>query len=538
MSPMYDKRMLRQILPLLALLLLAESASAQMKLLSSDEHEPAMKLLESTRRIPLRLASKDVQESADPLVKLVWETRETQRRRLLSTSEHTPWQIMHALLGLRQDLLLLHEGKVTNGLDWILTGPLYQSECWFEKTESGGRAHPFSKPYWFEGHVNQFLSMLASCRLPLATEFRTENGTITMKDMLRHAQMNVTSRGEVTWTLWALATYLPSDARWVNNEGEDWSIEKLVELEVGKPVGGPTSPCGGTHGLFALAQARNVYLRSGRPLTGVWFEADQKIRRYVQTTRILSNPDGSLSSSYFKAREVKPEFDKRVGSQGHLLEFLMMSVSQEELQAPWVRKAIELLCRELMDNRTEYVRCSPLYHSTNALTIYLERMAAASKMSAPAKEAEQAPPGKSVSRTRLLAPPEIVMGAEAVDASGAEPGESVPEAFLEETAAAPGIPDNRAASAPARRPANQPQRGGDRPPVPDDDIGFPPFPPLDGDSEPAATGNRLPPVRESAGGQGAAAASEPASGAPRSSLDDFLQDTPVPEVGKAPVKSI
>ncbi len=531
MSPMNDKGWLRQFLPLFAFLLLAETVSAQMRLLSSEDYEPSMKLLESGRSIPLRLASKDIQESTDPLVKLVWETRETQRRRLMSTSVHTPWQIMHAVLGLRQDLLLLHDGKVTNGLDWIRTGPLYQSECWFEKTESGGRAHPFSQPYWFEGHVNQFLSMLASCRLPLATEFRTETGTITMKDMLRHAQMNVTSQGEVTWTLWALATYLPSDARWVNNAGEDWSIEKLVELEVGKPVGGPTSPCGGTHGLFALAQARNVYLRSGRPLTGVWFEADQKIRRYVQTARILSNPDGSLSSSFFKAREANPEFDKRIGSQGHLLEFLMMSVSQDELKEPWIRKAIEVLCRELMDNRTEYVRCSPLYHSTNALTIYLERMAAAGRTEPPAKQANQVPAGKPVSQTRLLPP---------LDMKEDSDGETTATAGAEDAPAAADATsvENGRSQKPSSRPAQQPQKGGNRPPVPADDIGFPPFPPLDSDADSAGSRNRLPPVGDAGDGRNFEGSSPSVPGSSRLTLDDFLQEEAEPKTRPAAVKSI
>ncbi len=341
----------------------------------SDDSEPVVILSNGSGRIPVREVSRAVQQSADPLHRLVWDTRETTRHRLLSTKDHTPWQIMHGLLGLRQDLLLSHNGQVVNALEWIQSGPKFQNAAWFEKTVHGGRAHPYIEPYWFEGHINQFVAMLASCNLPLDTKFGTPSGPITMQDMLKNAQMTVNAREEVTWTLWALCTYLPSDARWVNAAGEEWSIEKLVQLETGKTVGGPTSPCGGTHGLFALARARNVHLRSGKPLRGVWFAADQKIRKYIETAKVYRNSDGSLSSGFFKTREYKQDFDKRMASQGHLLEFLMMSVSQEELRSDWVRRAVSMTCNDLNANQNQYASCSPLFHAANALSIYLDRVA-------------------------------------------------------------------------------------------------------------------------------------------------------------------
>ena len=404
MSPLGMQAGVRQILPVLAVWtgILCNVTFAQsgqpVNEGGSTESEPHVILSDNKGGIPVRAASNSVQDSTDPLVKLVWETRESTRQRLLSTKDHTPWQIMHGLLGLRQDFLISHKGKPVSGLEWIQSGPSYQNEPWFETTQYGGRAHPFSKPYWFEGHVNQFLAILATCNLPLETTFQTATGPITMKDMLRNAQMTVNAREEVTWTLWALATYLPSDATWVNAAGEQWSIEKLVQIETGKKVGGPTSPCGGTHGLFALARARNVYLRTGKPLRGVWFEADQKIQKYIEVARVLRNSDGSLTSGFFKTREFKQDFDKRMASEGHLLEFLMMSVSQQQLKEPWVRTAIETTARDLMSNRREYVSCSPLYHATNALSIYLDRVA----QDAPENVAEKPPATKSAALSKEL----------------------------------------------------------------------------------------------------------------------------------------
>jgi hypothetical protein len=372
---------LAQILPLLAAISivsgsvgLGEEPFSNELGAKSPKDEPQVILLESPNKVPIRPASGAVLESNDPLVKLVYETREITRQRLLNTTDHTPWQMMHGLLGLRQDFLINHNGQTINGLDWIKTGPMFKNEPWFQKTSHGGRAHPFNYPYWFEGHINQSLAILAMCNLPLDTEFGTPQGPITMRDMLKNAQMTANAKEEVTWTLWALSTYLPSDAEWINEKGERWSIERLVLLETGKQVGGPTSPCGGTHGLFALARARNVYLKTGKPLRGVWAQADQKIQKYIRTIQTQLNKDGSLSSNFYRGREYKQDFDKRMASMGHLLEFLMVALPQERLKEPWVRRAVEAVANDLKNNRKAYVSCSPLYHATDALTIYLERV--------------------------------------------------------------------------------------------------------------------------------------------------------------------
>lgn len=372
---------LAQILPLLAAISIVSGSAGLGEEPFSNElgakspkDEPQIILLESPNKVPIRPASGAVLESNDPLVKLVYETREITRQRLLNTTDHTPWQMMHGLLGLRQDFLINHNGQTINGLEWMQTGPMFKNEPWFQKTSHGGRAHPFNHPYWFEGHINQSLAILAMCNLPLDTQFGTPQGPITMRDMLKNAQMTANAREEVTWTLWALATYLPSDAEWINEKGERWSIERLVLLETGKQVGGPTSPCGGTHGLFALARARNVYMKTGKPLRGVWAQADQKIQKYIRTIQSQLNKDGSLSSNFFRGRDYKQDFDKRMASNGHLLEFLMVALPVERLQEPWVRRAIEATANDLKNNRKAYVSCSPLYHATDALTIYLERV--------------------------------------------------------------------------------------------------------------------------------------------------------------------
>lgn len=393
----------RHFLPIVALLglLPTNAVDAQIRLspgrvpigdneLNSHIDEPLVAIDEQSSNAVMRPVPLVIQQAKDPLVKLVYETREAQRRRLLSTAEHTPWQIMHGMLALREEFLIRHNGKPVSCLEWIKTGPTFENENWFEKTQvrvltrrgsnnvwqmmTVGRGHPYNKPYAFEGHINQFVAILSMSGVPLETQFSTPQGPVSMRDMLTYAKMTVNEREEVTWTLWALSRYLPPDAEWINAVGEKWSIERLVKIETAKSLQG--APCGGTHGLFALAHARNVYLRSGKPLVGVWQEAEQKIRRYIQTARMQQNSNGTLSSNYFRGREYKQDFDKRMASNGHLLEFLMMALPSQELNDPWVRRAIEATANDLMANRKTEVSCSPLYHATSALSVYLDRVTA------------------------------------------------------------------------------------------------------------------------------------------------------------------
>ncbi len=311
---------------------------------------------------------------ADPLAAQVEEAIRVTSRRFLDTDVHTPWQIIHGLLAYRRDYLLKQHGRKVNALEWIASGPTYQGQPWFEKTSYGGHAHPYNGvPYAFQGHPCQFLACMTMCDLPLDFKFRAGGGeTLTVTDLLHGAQMEVNEREEVTWVLWFLAHYLEPDAQWTNKDGEPWSMERLVQIETGKTV--TASACGGTHGLFALAYARNGFRATGRKLYGPWLEADQKVRRYVEEARMNQNPDGTFSSNYFRGPGHSDEFEKRLGTTGHILEFLCAALPQSQLSEEWPRRAVAALAGDLIQNRLAPCECGALYHAVDSLTIYRTRV--------------------------------------------------------------------------------------------------------------------------------------------------------------------
>ena len=140
--------MVRRFLPIVAFvgLHLGGVADAQIKLspgrvpigdneLNSPIAEPQVTIDEHSSNAVMRATPLVIQQSRDPLVKLAYETREAQRRRLLSTSEHTPWQIMHGMLALREEFLIRHNGLPVSCMEWIKSGPTFENENWFQKTQ-------------------------------------------------------------------------------------------------------------------------------------------------------------------------------------------------------------------------------------------------------------------------------------------------------------------------------------------------------------------------------------------------------------------
>lgn len=282
--------------------------------------------------------------------------------------------MVHGLLALRQNYEIKVDGKKVNGLEWISNGPAYRGQQWFEKTQFGGRAQPYNgTPYVFEGHPNQFIGYMSLCNLPLDHKFKTRGEeTITVADIINNAKMEVREGEDNTWTLWALAHYLGPDARWVNRYNQEWSVEKLVQLEVYSQVN--RAPCGGCHGLFALAYARNGKIQSGAPLTGVWIEADQKVKRYVAEAQAWQNSNGFFSSNSFKGPGYTDDFSKRISTSGHILEFLMGALTQKQVEEEWIRRAVSAISKDLLDHRKDPAECGGLYHAVDSLVIYRDRM--------------------------------------------------------------------------------------------------------------------------------------------------------------------
>jgi hypothetical protein len=310
----------------------------------------------------------------DPLLSKVEQAISVTTRRKLEVGVHSPWQVVHGVLALRQDMMMVKpDGTEISGIDWMASGALWKGDTIFKVTQYGGQGHPFSAKWDFEGHPTQFLGYMCEARMPLDFEFQAGPKKITVRDIINDAKMQIKEGPEVTWTLWALSHYLDTNAEWINARNEQWSIERMLRIEHQNSV--LNSACGGTHGLYALAYARNKHVVNGNRMTSTWLLADNKIKRYITEAERLQSPDGSFSAAYFRGPEQAREFTKRLPANGHVLEFLMRSVPDEDLNKTWIRRGVESVATDLIDNRRTPCDCGPLFHALHALKLYKQRAA-------------------------------------------------------------------------------------------------------------------------------------------------------------------
>ena len=125
--------------------------------------------------------------------------------------------------------------------------------------------------------------------------------------------------------------------------------------------------------MFALTYARNRMISLRRPLRGVWIEADQKVKRFVNEAKALQNTDGSFSSAYFSGPQHSTVFATRLPANGHILEWLMVALPERELNEPWVARGVASVSQDLIDNRLQPVDCGPLFHALHSMILYRSR---------------------------------------------------------------------------------------------------------------------------------------------------------------------
>jgi hypothetical protein len=189
---------------------------------------------------------------------------------------------------------------------------------------------------------------------------------------------------ESSWTIIALSKHLePIDQKWMATDGEEWTLERLVSMEAG-PLGDEaigqekilTGACGGTHRLIGLSIALNNYRtrKPGVELTGGWAAAERRIEWAVEQAKANQLPTGAFSIAFFFRPANSANIDEHLAATGHILEFLAFALPKQQLEAPWIQKAIAYLCGLLERTKQLDLECGALYHAAHGLVLYREKV--------------------------------------------------------------------------------------------------------------------------------------------------------------------
>ena len=256
----------------------------------------------------------------------------------LNARDNSSWEIMHGLIafGPRTEIFRDGPGGTTvNAMGWL---------CWGARCQGAPlivleNNHPHALyGVGLEGHDGQYLAMLAQWRVRPESPMHIGGKDFTVADLIEEEKETCQSGTELTFKLIALAHYLPSDSEWMSRTGEKWNIPKLIKAEIESPINGAT--CGGSHRLLGIANAVKERTKRDEPINGQWARAAKYISDYQRyTLGNLQNPDGSFSTEWFKYPADRPgDIDRKLQTTGHMLEFIVWSLPNDQLRDPRVRE--------------------------------------------------------------------------------------------------------------------------------------------------------------------------------------------------------
>lgn len=296
-------------------------------------------------------------------------------RDLLTT--HGFWTVFHGILGTGPENAMLKDPKrkvKVNAIDYICKGGELRGLA-FLPTKDGLDVE--IRPDWMfvgQGHQDQFVAEMAQWGMLPDRKFRVAGKDYTFQDFINHskARASVKKEQELSWAIVIIGQYFSTNYRWTNNAGEMLRFDDVVRYECDASI--TEAACGGTHRLFGLTWAYHLHLKRGGRKEGVWLDVEKKIADYKKIARQSQNPDGTFSTDYFKSSGREGDTELRISTTGHILEWLALAMTDEELRSPWMQNAVNGLSLLILDMGPRSIDGGALYHAAHGLNIYHERV--------------------------------------------------------------------------------------------------------------------------------------------------------------------
>jgi hypothetical protein len=294
-------------------------------------------------------------------------------RKPLNSREHDAWEAMHGMLAYGIHSRILQgspRGTPITAVGWLCYNKPCKGLTLLYVTPEGELRAKWG--VGLQGHTGQFLAMLAQCDVSPEYPIHVGKQEFTIRDLIDAEKTTCYPKSELTFKLIAFQHYLDLDEKWVNDQGLDWDMPRLIREELAQPIRG--AACGGTHRLSGLSLSVKARQRRGEPLDGEYARAADFIQKYHSYAFRLQNRDGSLSTEWFRGRGDDEDKDRRIKTTGHILEWLCYSLSDEELRQPRTIRAVAYLANLMYSNYDHEWEVGPRSHAIHALIVYDERV--------------------------------------------------------------------------------------------------------------------------------------------------------------------
>jgi hypothetical protein len=313
-----------------------------------------------------------------------------------SANDFSPWGIMHALISYGVDTNIVADGRTVNAAGWLCFNGRCRGLRLMSLSNDGIRV---AKGPGLQGHPGQLMAILAQSRVMSDYPIKIDGKDFTVADLIEYEKKTCYSGTELTFKLIGLSHYLPSDATWKNDRGDDWDIPRLIREELAQPVVG--AACGGTHRMMGFSYAVRKREKRGESIDGQWLRAQKYVDSYIDYTYSLQNDDGSFSTAWFAGRGNTGGYERRLETTGHMLEWLVYSIPSDQLDDPRTVKSVDYLAQLLLDRQRTKLEIGPKGHALHALVMYDERFFAAQRGDRRERLVKQGDQAKAASADRV-----------------------------------------------------------------------------------------------------------------------------------------
>ncbi|HEX3600080.1 MAG TPA: hypothetical protein VHU84_08045, partial [Lacipirellulaceae bacterium] len=294
-------------------------------------------------------------------------------RKPLNSKDNDPWEVMHGMLSYGVQSRIRQggaNGEPITSVGWLC----YNKPCKGQTLMYVNPAGEVRAKYGvgLQGHLGQLLAMLAQCQVSPDYPIHVGKNEFTINDLIEAEKKTCYPKSELTFKLIALQHYIDLNDKWVNDQGVDWDMPRLVREELAQPIRG--AACGGTHRLSGLSLTVKTRIARGEPLDGEYARAAEFVKKYQQYAFRLQNPDGSLSTNWFRGPGDEDDINRKIKTTGHILEWLCYSLSDEELRDQRTVRAVTFLANLMYSNYDNEWEIGPRSHATHALLLYDERV--------------------------------------------------------------------------------------------------------------------------------------------------------------------
>jgi hypothetical protein len=317
-----------------------------------------------------------VEKNLPPLSKQQQQLRAKIRRvlthyygRPMNTRDRSPWELIHAMLAFEVHSQVLQggpQGKPITAVGWMCFNLPCKRRTLMYVNDAGQMRVKVGPA--LQGHHGQLLAMLAQSSVKKDYPMRIGDEQFQVADLIEMEKQTCYPRTELTFKLISLMHYLDSDAHWLNDQGLEWDIPRLIREELRQPVRG--AACGGTHRLAGLTLAYKTRIKRKEPVDGEYLRAKKFVQNYQRYAYRLQNSDGSFSTEWFRGRGDKDDVDRRLKTTGHILEWLLYTATEKELHSWKTTRAANYLANIMYNNRYRDWEAGPLGHAVHALLLY------------------------------------------------------------------------------------------------------------------------------------------------------------------------